>query len=109
MALSIKKPKKTCDDQNCPFHGKLSIRGRIMEGDVISAKMDKTVVVRRDYLNYVPKYRRYERRHSHIPAHSPPCIDAKEGDWVKIAECRPISKTVSFVVVEKLEETKSGG
>lgn len=109
MALSIKKPKKACDDQNCPFHGKLSIRGRIMEGDVISAKMDKTVVVRRDYLNYVPKYKRYERRHGHVPAHSPPCIDAKEGDWVKIAECRPISKTVFFVVVEKLEETKSGG
>lgn len=109
MALSIKKPKKTCNDQNCPFHGKLSIRGRVMEGAVISAKMDKTVVVRRDYLNYVPKYKRYERRHSHISAHSPPCIDAKEGDWVKIAECRPISKTVSFVVVERLEETKSGG
>lgn len=109
MAFSIKKPKKTCEDQDCPFHGKLSVRGHVMEGSVISDKMDKTVVVRRDYLNYVPKYKRYERRHSHISAHNPPCIDVKEGDWVKIAECRPISKTVSFVVVEKLEETRSGG
>jgi len=108
-ALSLKKPKKTCDDPNCPFHGTLSIRGRVLEGIIISAKMDKTAVIRRDYLNYTPKFKRYERRRSHISAHNPPCINAKEGDWVKIAECRPISKTVSFSVVEKLEEKRGGG
>jgi len=102
--LSLKKPRKTCEDRNCPFHGTLSVRGRVLDGVVISVKMDKTVVVRRDYLNYVPKFKRYERRHSHIPAHNPPCVGAKEGNRVKVAECRPISKTVSFVVVEKLEE-----
>ncbi len=107
--LSLKKPKKTCNDRDCPFHGTLSIRGRVLEGTVISAEMNKTAVVRRDYLNYMPKFKRYERRHSHIPAHNPPCIDAREGDWVKIAECRPISKTVSFAVVEKLEEKRGGG
>jgi len=104
MAFLLKKPRKTCDDPNCPFHGTLSIRGRMIEGVVISAKMDKTVVVRRDHLKYVPKYKRYERRHSHIPAHNPPCVDIGEGSRVKIAECRPISKTVSFVIVEKVGE-----
>jgi len=104
MALSFEKPRKTCDDRNCPFHGTLSTRGRVMEGVVVSAKMDKTVVVRRDYLKYVPKFKRYERRHGHIPAHSPPCLNVKEGNRVKIAECHPISKTVSFVVVEKVGE-----
>ncbi|MEM2102863.1 MAG: 30S ribosomal protein S17 [Candidatus Bathyarchaeia archaeon] len=102
-AISLKKPKKTCDDRNCPFHGELSVRGRVLEGKVVSAKMERTVVVRRDYLHYVQKFKRYERRHGHLPAHNPPCLDVKEGDKVKIAECRPISKTVSFVVVEKLE------
>lgn len=102
--LSLKKPKKSCTDPNCPFHGSLSVRGRALDGLVISAKMDKTAIIRRDYLHYVPKYRRYERRHSHIPAHNPPCLSAKEDDKVKIAECRPISKTVSFVIVEKVEE-----
>jgi small subunit ribosomal protein S17 len=106
MALTFKKPKKTCNDRNCPFHGSLPIRGRILEGVVVSAKMDKTVIVRHDYLKYVPKFMRYERRRSRIPSHNPPCIDAKEGDRVIIAECRPISKTVSFVVVEKKEEAK---
>ncbi len=108
-AVSLKKPKKTCNDRNCPFHGTLATRGRVLEGVVISAKMDNTVVVRRDYLNYMPKFRRYERRHSHIPAHNPPCINAKEGDWVKIAECRPLTKTVSFSVVGKSEEKRRGG
>ncbi len=104
MSLTFKKPKKTCNDRNCPFHGDLPIRGRVLEGVVISAKMDKTVTVKRDYLHYVPKFKRYEKKHSHIPSHNPPCIEAKEGDRVIIAECRPISKTVSFAVVEKLEE-----
>lgn len=106
MSILFKKPQRTCDDSNCPFHGKLTVRGRILEGVVVSDKMEKTVVVRHDFFHYVPKFKRYERRHSRIPAHNPPCIDAKEGDRVKIAECRPISKTVSFVVVEKLEEEK---
>jgi len=102
--LALKKPKKTCEDRDCPFHGSLSIRGRVLDGVVISAKMDKTVVIRRDYQFYVPKFKRYERRHSHINAHNPPCLNVKEGEPVKIAECRPLSKTVSFVVVERLEE-----
>jgi len=104
MSLTFKKPKKTCNDRNCPFHGDLPVRGRVLEGVVVSAKMDKTVIVKRDYLHYVPKFMRYERRQSRIPCHHPPCIDSKEGNHVIIAECRPISKTVSFVVVEKLEE-----
>lgn len=108
-ALTAKKPKKTCDDVNCPFHGSLALRRRSLEGIVVSDEMEKTVIVRRDYLQYVPKYRRYERRRRNIPAHNTPCLEIKEGDKVKLVECRPISKTVSFVVIEKLEEGPSGG
>jgi small subunit ribosomal protein S17 len=104
MSLTLKKPKKTCNDRNCPFHGELPVRGRIFEGVVVSAKMERTVIVRRDYIHYVPKFMRYERRRSRIPSHNPPCMNLKEGDHVRIAECRPISKTVSFAVIEKLEE-----
>jgi len=95
-----------CGDKNCPFHGFLKIRNFTLEGVVVSDKMDKTVIVQRDYLHYVPKYKRYERRRSRIPAHNPPCINAKVGDKVRIAECRPISKTVAFVVIEVLERAK---
>jgi len=102
MSALSARPERTCSDRNCPFHGILSTRGRVLEAVVVSDKMDKTVIVRRDIIKYVPKFKRYERRRSHISAHSPPCINVKENDRVRIAECRPISKTVSFVVVQKL-------
>ena len=108
-AITAKKPKKTCNDVDCPFHGTLSLRGHTLEGIVVSDKMEKTIIVRRDYLNYVPKYKRYERRRSNVAAHSPPCLNIKTGDRVRLAECRSISKTVSFVVIEKLEDGSGGG
>jgi len=103
IGLGVPIPDRECDDVNCPFHGTLAVRGQILTGEVVSDKMQKTVVVRREYLFYVPKYERYEKRTSKHMAHCPPCIDAKIGDKVKIAECRPLSKGVSFVVIQKLE------
>ncbi|MGD2065822.1 MAG: 30S ribosomal protein S17 [Candidatus Bathyarchaeota archaeon] len=107
-AITAKKPKKTCDDVDCPFHGELALRGHTLEGIVVSDKMEKTIIVRRDYLNYVPKFKRYERRRANVAAHSPPCLEIKAGDKVRLAECRPLSKTVSFVAIEKLEDGSSG-
>jgi small subunit ribosomal protein S17 len=103
IGIDAKPPEKICNDKNCPWHGRLSLRGKILEGIVVSAKSTKTAIVRRDYLHYLPKYERYERRHSRIPAHNPPCINAKEGDKVRIAECRPLSKTKHFVIVEVIK------
>ena len=102
IGIGANAPKKSCEDRNCPFHGELSVRRKFMDGKVVSAKMMKTVTVERNYQEYDPKYTRYEKRRSRILAHSPPCLDVHEGDRVKIAECRPISKEVAFVVVEKL-------
>ena len=106
IGLKVKGPRKSCDDEMCPFHGELGVRRRTMTGTVASKKMDGTVTVEREYLHYVPKYLRYERRRSRIMAHSPPCLEVSEGDKVTIAECRPLSKEVSFVVVEKLNVTE---
>ena len=101
IGLDIATPRKSCDDSYCPFHGSLSVRGKIIVGTVVSGKMSNTVTVERDYLHYVRKYMRYEKRRSKIMAHNPPCVESREGDIVKIIECRPLSKNVSFVVVEK--------
>jgi small subunit ribosomal protein S17 len=101
IGINVRKPEEECDDVNCPFHGTLPVRGQILEGTVVSDKAPKTVVVLRSYLKKNPKYERYEKRRSKIHAHNPPCINAKVGDVVKIAECRPLSKTKSFVVIEK--------
>jgi len=70
-----------------------------LTGVVVKAKMQRTVVVEREYLYYDKKYKRYERRRSKIHAHNPPCINAKEGDVVIIGETRPLAKTVHFVVL----------
>ncbi|CAJ37614.1 30S ribosomal protein S17 [Methanocella arvoryzae] len=100
IGLNVKAPKTECNDPQCPFHGSLAVRGQIFEGTVVSAKMSKSVVVSREYLKRDLKYDRYEKRRSKLHAHNPPCINAKEGDKVVIAECRPLSKTKTFVVVE---------
>ncbi len=97
-------PKRPCDDTNCPFHGTLAVRGRIMETEVVSDRMDKTVTVQRSQIELVRKYKRYGRSTMRMHAHNPPCIDAVVGDTVRVGECRPLAKTVSFVVIEKLEK-----
>jgi small subunit ribosomal protein S17 len=102
--LNVKVPEKECNDVNCPFHGTLPVRGQVITGKVVSDKMQVSIVVKRDYLHYVKKYKRYEKRSSTFHAHHPPCIETKVGDMVKIAECRPISKTKTFVLVEVLEK-----
>ena len=102
IGYDVKVPEKVCHDPDCPFHGKLPIRGKILDGVIKSTRMLKTVVVERNYLHYVPKYERYERRHSSILAHKPDCITLKKGDRVRIAECRPLSKLKHFVVIEKV-------
>ena len=100
IGIEVKKPKKECKDINCPFHGSLKVRGRTFIGNVKSAKAQKSIVVGWERPYYLPKYERYEKRFSKVQAHLPPCIDVKEGDSVKIMECRPLSKTKHFVVIE---------
>lgn len=102
IGLDVKPPKAGCSDPLCPFHGHLSVRGRVFEGTVAASRSPKTVSVERAYLHYYRKYNRYERRRSKTLAHNPPCIAATSGDKVTIAECRPLSKEVAFVVVEKM-------
>jgi len=96
---NVEPPEKSCEDPNCPFHGNLPVRGRMLEGVVTSTKMHKAITFQTDYLSLVKKYSRYERRRSKKHAHLPPCIDVIVGDTVRVAECRPLSKTISFVVV----------
>jgi small subunit ribosomal protein S17 len=102
MARKSTKKEIVCSDVNCPTHGRLSTRGMVLEGIVTSDKMDGTVVVQRNYRIKSKKYDRFKSAKSKISAHNPPCINAKTGDMVRIMECRKLSRTVSFVVTEKL-------
>mmetsp|Transcript_28113 Transcript_28113/g.5131 ORF Transcript_28113/g.5131 Transcript_28113/m.5131 type:complete len:87 (+) Transcript_28113:251-511(+) len=68
---------------------------------VVSTKMERTVIVRTNYLHYIKKYNRFEKRHTNVAAHcSPSFATIKEGDIVTIGQCRPLSKTVRFNVLK---------
>lgn len=100
IGLDVIAPAEECKDINCPFHGTLPVRGQVFTGTVISSKMDKTVVVKRTFEKLITKFERYEKRQTKMHAHNPPCVNAKEGEMVKVAECRPLSKTKTFVIIE---------
>ncbi|MFX0056758.1 MAG: 30S ribosomal protein S17 [Candidatus Hodarchaeota archaeon] len=101
----VNPPKtKECNDLNCPFHGNTRIRGKITKGVVVSKKSRNTVVIRQDYVQFVKKYQRYERRNSRLACHLPECLrnEINLGDLVRIGESRKISKTKSFIVLDKI-------
>ncbi len=98
----MQPPSERCADRDCPFHGVLPVRGQVITGVVIGTKRHGTIAVEREFQHYVQKYERYEKRTSRLHAHCPPCVKCAVGDRVRIAECRPLSKTVSFVAVEKI-------
>jgi small subunit ribosomal protein S17 len=104
IGLDVRAPRTRCDDRHCPFHGRLSLRGQVLEGTVVSVAMQRTAVIERTLLHYVPKFERYEKRRRRYLAHSPPCLNISVGHQVRIAETRPLSKTVSFCVIEDLGE-----
>lgn len=66
-------------------------------------------MLRRDYLHYITKYNRFEKRHKNLSAHvSPAFLDCKVGDTVTVGQCRPISKTVRFNVLRVQKKSQKG-
>ncbi|OAG42088.1 40S ribosomal protein S11 [Fonsecaea monophora] len=100
VGLGFRTPKTAIEgsyiDKKCPFTGMVSIRGRILTGTVVSTKMHRTLILRREYLHFVPKYARYEKRHKNLAAHVSPAFRVEEGDQVTVGQCRPLSKTRLF-------------
>ncbi|MGA1793338.1 MAG: 30S ribosomal protein S17 [Thermoplasmatota archaeon] len=102
IGIDMESPERMCEDPNCPFHGTLSVRGFSWDVQLVSKKMERTVVVMRERRHYIEKYQRFEKRSSRFFAHMPPCIDAEIGDMVKVMECRPISKGTTMVVLGRI-------
>ena len=104
IGLDVRAPNSRCDDRHCPFHGRLPLRGQVLEGTVVSTSMQRTAVVERTLLHYLPKFERFEKRRRRYLAHAPPCLAVPVGHRVRIAETRPLSKLVSFCIVADLGE-----
>jgi small subunit ribosomal protein S17 len=82
-------------------------RGRRQErrGVVVSAAMDKTIVVRVDVVKAHPRYKKVVRRSQRFHAHDEQ-NQAKAGDVVRIVESRPLSKTKNWRLAEVVEVAK---
>eukprot|EP00995_Heteronema_vittatum_P008048 NODE_3217_length_691_cov_1299.336449_g2287_i0.p2 GENE.NODE_3217_length_691_cov_1299.336449_g2287_i0~~NODE_3217_length_691_cov_1299.336449_g2287_i0.p2 ORF type:complete len:181 (+),score=81.31 NODE_3217_length_691_cov_1299.336449_g2287_i0:55-543(+) len=104
VGLGFKTPKSAIEgtyvDKKCPFTGNVSIRGRILRGVIKSGKMKRSLIIRRNYLHFHPKYMRYEKRHHNMAAHVSPCFEFQAGDEAIVGECRPLSKTIRFNVLK---------
>ena len=96
--------EKKCKDKDCHIHGNLKLRGRTFEG-TITKKFHKRVVIEFERMVYVRKYERYAKSKTKIHARLPICIedDINIGDYVKVQECRPLSKIIHFSIIKKIK------
>ncbi len=93
----------SCNDELCPFHGNLSLRGRRLEG-FVTKKFQKRVVVEYERVVKVKKYERYLKKNIKLHARVPECLrkEIEIGDYVEVKESRPLSKIINFVVTKKI-------
>jgi small subunit ribosomal protein S17 len=81
-------------------------RGRTFEGYVIK-KFPKRVVIEFERTVFVPKYERYSKKKTRLHARitEEMISQINVGDYVKIRECRPLSKIIHFIVIEKIRSS----
>ncbi len=80
-------------------------RRQIKTGQVVSDKMDKTIVVSVTYLRKHPIYQKTVRRSSRFKAHDE-ANEAREGDLVRIIESRPLSKTKRWRLLNVMQRSE---
>lgn len=97
----------SCNDKKCHIHGNLKIRGRTFEGKVIK-KFQKRIVIEFERMIYIRKYERYAKAKTKIHARLPACMEEQIniGDLIRVKECRPLSKLIHFIVIEKIKDRK---
>ncbi len=86
----------------------ISLRGRRFEGYVIR-KFNKRVTIEFVRMKFIKKYERYTKTKTKIHAYLPESMKEQIdiGDYIQVAECRPISKIVNFIVEKKIR--RGGG
>ena len=93
-------------DSKCPFTGGLKVRDKLFTGIVVSKDTHRTVQVEWSRRKFVKKFERFMVGKTKVSAHNPDVIAAQIGDKVVIAECRPISKTKKFVIIQNQGHSK---
>ncbi len=100
--METKKEKQQHKKEPAKIARAISTRGRIFTG-VVTKKFDKRVVIELEKVRYVPKYERFYKKKTRIHARLPATIDVQIGDQIRVQECRPLSKIIHHLVIEKLQ------
>jgi len=79
---------------------------RTLKGKVVSNKMEKTIAVEIERLIKHARYGKYIRRTTKLLAHDEN-KEAREGDTVSIAPCRPLSRRKSYKLVSVIEKASA--
>jgi|SRR3989338_5280788 len=92
--------------------GSIATRGRTFQG-YVTKKFPKRVVIEFERTVYVRKFERFYKKKTKLHARLPDAMasEINVGDYIKIEECRPLSKIIHFVVIEKVkgkEEMEAG-
>jgi len=78
---------------------------QVLQGIVVSDKMEKTIVVEIMMRKLHPLYKKYLTRSKKVKAHDE-TNDAKIGDTVRVVECRPLSRDKRWRLAEIVERAK---
>lgn len=114
MAKKQTKTEKQMKETSTPttaeakLYGKrIGTRGKVFQGTVIK-KFPKRVVIEFERMIYIRKYERYTKTktkiHARLPEHMEKTIN--KGDLIKVQECRPLSKIIHFIVIEKIKDAE---
>ncbi|MBU0761156.1 MAG: 30S ribosomal protein S17 [Nanoarchaeota archaeon] len=89
---------------------KVSTRGRIFQG-VVTRKFPTRVAIEFERTVKIKKYERFLKKKTRIHARLPEELahEIHIGDLIKVQECRPLSKMIHFIVVEKIRKKEGGG
>jgi small subunit ribosomal protein S17 len=78
---------------------------RVLTGQVVSDAMEKTITVVIDRRVKHPLYGKFMRRSTKVHAHDE-SNECRKGDLVRVEQCRPLSKTKSWRLVEVVERAR---
>lgn len=99
------RAKRGAPKQGTPPAERRPGQQRLMQGTVVSSKVNKSITVKVESARRHPSYEKIIRRSRTLQAHDE-TNDAGEGDVVRVIETRPISKTKRWRLVEILERSR---
>lgn len=103
--MAQKQTDKKQEKQESKMAITVGTRGRSFEGTV-TKKFPNRVVIEYERTVKVPKYERFYKKKSRIHARLPLGMDVNIGDYIRVQECRPLSKIIHHVVIAKIRSAE---